>query len=287
MHYYKYHALGNDYIVIDPGKTDIKLTTENVKIICNRNYGIGSDGILYGPLFVDNNICLKIYNPDGSLAEKSGNGVRIFSRYLVESKYIKKNNFSFKTDGGIVEINILKNDASLIKVNMGKFIFTSSKIPVAGIEREVINEDLNIGGKDYRITCVSVGNPHCVIPLNEISKETAVSLGPLVENNPLFPNRINVQFLKILDTKNIKIEIWERGAGYTLASGSSSCAAACAANRLGYVGDNITVHMPGGNINIDIKDNEVHMTGTVSSISKGNFTKEFMSLIRGIGLHKK
>ncbi len=281
MHYYKYHGLGNDYIVIDPKKTDIKLTAENVKLICDRNFGIGSDGILYGPIFIDNVICLKIYNPDGSIAEKSGNGVRIFSRYLVESKYVNKSDFSFKTDGGIVEIRILKDDASLIKVNMGGITFTSSRIPVNGAEREVINETLNIGGKDYSITCLSIGNPHCVIQMNEISKETAISVGPLVENNPLFPNRINVQFLKVIDRDNIRIEIWERGAGYTLASGSSSCAAACAANKLGLVNNNITVQMPGGKIKVDIVNNKIFMTGPVSSVSEGNFTKEFMSLITG------
>jgi diaminopimelate epimerase len=281
MHYYKYHGLGNDYIVIDPQKTNIKLTTENVKLICDRNFGIGSDGILYGPLFVDNTICLKIYNPDGGLAEKSGNGVRIFSRYLVESKYVNKSDFSFKTDGGIVEINILKDDASIIKVNMGGITFTSSKIPVNGIEREVINENLNIGGKEYKVTCLSIGNPHCVIPMNEISKETTLTVGPLVENNPLFPNRINVQFLKVIDKENIRIEIWERGAGYTLASGSSSCAAACAANKLGLAGNNITVHMPGGKIKIEIMGKKIFMTGPVSSVSEGNFTKEFAALISG------
>jgi diaminopimelate epimerase len=232
-------------------------------------------------LFIDKNICLKIYNPDGSLAEKSGNGVRIFARYLFESKYVDKTDFSLKTDGGIVEINILKEDASLIKVNMGEISFQSSKIPVKGPEREVINEKLSIGGEDYNITCLSIGNPHCVVLMNEISKDKAVSLGPLIENNPIFPNRINVQFLKVLDEKNIRIEIWERGAGYTLASGSSSCAAACAANKLGLVGNNITVHMPGGKISIDIANKKIFMTGPVSSISEGNFTKEFITLITG------
>ncbi len=279
MHYYKYHGLGNDYIVMDPKKIGLKLSTENVKLICDRNFGIGSDGILYGPIFEDNNICLRIYNPDGSIAEKSGNGVRIFSRYLVESKYVTEPEFSFKTDGGIVEISVLKEDASLIKVNMGGITFTSSKIPVNGPEREVIDEKLTIGGKDYNVTCLSIGNPHCVIPMKEISKEKAVAIGPLVENNSSFPNRINVQFLKVIDKENIQIEIWERGAGYTLASGSSSCAAACAANKLGYAGNNITVHMPGGKIKVEIINGKIFMTGPVASVSEGNFTEEFLSLI--------
>jgi diaminopimelate epimerase len=279
MHYYKYHGLGNDYIVMDPKKTDVRLTVENIKLICDRNFGVGSDGILYGPIFEGNTIRLKIYNPDGSVAEKSGNGVRIFSRYLVESGYITSKKFTFKTDGGTVETTVLRDDASLLRVNMGGITFTSSRIPVSGPEREVIDEKLDIGGKEYNVTCISIGNPHCVIPLEEISKETAKSIGPLVENHTAFPKRINVQFLKVLDRQNIQIEIWERGAGYTLASGSSSCGAACAANKLGLVGNDITVHMPGGEIGVEIKGDSIYMTGPVSSVSEGNFAKEFLSLI--------
>jgi diaminopimelate epimerase len=278
-HYYKYHGLGNDYIVMDPAKTGVALNAKNVRLICDRNFGVGSDGILYGPVFDGGEIQLKIYNPDGSLAEKSGNGVRIFARYLIESKYIDKKEFSFRTDGGTVEIVILKDDASLIRVNMGTITFTSNRIPVRGKEREVIGEKMNFGGKEYKVTCLSIGNPHCVIPMDEISREKAIAVGPLVENSPEFPNRINVQFLKVMDEKNIRIEIWERGAGYTLASGSSSCAAACAANRLGLAGNSITVHMPGGEIKVDIEGERIHMTGPVSSVSEGNFSEEFLRMI--------
>lgn len=281
MHFYKYQALGNDYMIIDPKQNNLKLTEEIVKLLCNRNLGIGSDGVLYGPIFKNNQIYLKIFNPDGSIAEKSGNGVRIFSRYLYDAKYIKSKCFSLNTDGGIVKIDILNKDATLIKVNMGEYTFLSSKIPVIGENREVLNEQLIINGEKLLFTCVSVGNPHCVIPMKIVTKDIATSIGPLVETNSIFPNRTNVQFMQIKDRHNIKIEIWERGAGYTLASGSSSCAAACAAYRLGLVEKDITVNMPGGNIIINIDDKIVNMTGSVTGVFEGNFSKEFMLLLRG------
>ncbi len=276
MHYYKYHGLGNDYIIIDPSNIDIALNPGIIRMICDRNRGIGSDGILYGPLFENHAILLKIFNPDGSEAEKSGNGVRIFSRYLYEKGYAGEKKFSFMTKGGKVEIEILDGEGSLVAVNMGEFTFDSSRIPVAGAKREVVNEEIEISGASYRMTCVSVGNPHCVIPVEKVSEEMAKTLGPQVENNPLFPNRINMQLLEVEDRNNIKIEIWERGAGYTLASGSSSCAASAAANKLGLVGDHINVKMPGGMLSIDIDGSYIHMTGPVASVSEGNFSGEFL-----------
>jgi diaminopimelate epimerase len=281
MDFYKYHGLGNDYIVIDPKEFRIKLTPGKIKLICNRNFGAGSDGILYGPIFKGKKISLKIFNPDGSEAEKSGNGIRIFSRYLVDAGYVKEKKFTLHTLGGEVRVELKKKNASLIRADMGTFTFTSNEIPVSGERREVINESLSTSGAAYKITCVSVGNPHCVIPLDEISEELARTVGPGIENHSLFPNRINVQFMKIIDRNNIRIEIWERGAGYTLASGSSSCAAVCAAYRLGLAERKITVHMPGGILNIEIDQNKhVHMTGTVASVMTGNFTAEMLKTLK-------
>ena len=275
--FFKYHALGNDYIVIDPNKTKIKLNTENIRLICHRNYGIGSDGILYGPFIAGDNLRLRIFNPDGGEAEKSGNGIRIFSRYLVEAGYVKERSFLLETLGGQVQVNILVESGELIQVDMGTVTFASELIPVAGQPREVLNEPLELSCENYSMTCLSIGNPHCVIPLSEISEERARTIGPQVENHSLFPNRINMQLLKVLDRKNIQIEIWERGAGYTLASGSSSCAAASAAFRLGLVGHKVKVHMPGGVIDVQIKTGgHVLMTGSVSSVVNGKFTEEFI-----------
>jgi len=277
MDFHKYHALGNDYIVIDPRETGLDLDPESVRLICHRNFGIGSDGMLHGPIEDGDGLALRIYNPDGSEAEKSGNGIRIFARYLVEAGYVSEKRFVLHTAGGAVEVEILGDSADMIRVDMGKTTFRSDEIPVAGPPREVVSETLEVGGNSLEITCVSIGNPHCVVLMDKISERLAREIGPKIENDSMFPNRINVQLLEVVDRENIRIEIWERGAGYTLASGSSSCAAASAAHRLGLVDERVNVHMPGGMLEIDIAENgRVHMTGPVSGVASGNFSEEFM-----------
>ena len=266
----KYHALGNDYIVINPKDLSAPLTTEQVKTICHRNFGVGSDGILLGPLPSETAKCaLKIYNPDGSIAEKSGNGLRIFSRYLWDTQFVGNDEFLIQTDGGLVRSTVY-DGGKMVKVEMGKVSFASEKIPVVGAPREVLNEKITVGGREFSFCAATIGNPHCVLPLPEISAKLAHEFGPLLEVHPNFPNRTNVQFLKVLDRNNIQIEIWERGAGYTLASGSSSSAAAAVAHRLGLVDRSISVHMPGGIIKIEISDGfAIRMTGPVTRVSEG------------------
>jgi diaminopimelate epimerase len=274
--FYKYHGLGNDYIVIDPAKFDLKPKTEAVRLICDRNYGIGSDGILWGPSVTkDGSISVIIFNPDGSEAEKSGNGLRIFSRYLVEAGYVQSQDFEISTKGGRVSVHLDSPDGRLMTVSMGRLIFESEKIPVRGRNREVLLEPLEIQGQTIKISAVSIGNPHCVVLSDEIDRSTAVGLGPLIEKHPLFPHRTNVQFMRVLDRGNIQIEIWERGAGYTLASGSSSSAAAGVAYRLKYCDSDIRVHMPGGTLDITVSaDLSVRMQGEVSAVFQGNFAEE-------------
>ena len=273
IHFKKYHGLGNDYLVIDPNIFDINLTPQSIRLICDRNLGVGSDGILYGPIKTADTLKVRIFNPDGSEAEKSGNGLRIFARYLFEQKYVNSKSFQIDTIGGIVDVQIQDDTASVIKINMGKITFQSDQIPVKGPKREVVEEELIINGQIYKITCASIGNPHCVIPMDEINPEKAKQLGPSVENHPMFPNRINMQLLKVIDRNNIEIQIWERGAGYTLASGSSSCAAAAVAHKLALVDNKINVIMPGGNLLINITDDQqIHMTGPVEAVFEGQFS---------------
>ena len=271
----KYHALGNDYLVIDPKDLPAPLTTEQVRTICHRNFGVGSDGILLGPLPATTAKCaLKIYNPDGSLAEKSGNGVRIFSRYLWDTKFVGNDEFALQTDGGIVRSTVFDGGA-MVRVEMGKVSFDSEKIPVVGAKREVINEKISVGGREFTYCAATIGNPHCVLPLPEISAALAHQYGPLLEVHPNFPRKTNVQFLKVLDRANIQIEIWERGAGYTLASGSSSSASAAVAHKLGLVDRHVTVHCPGGDIAIEIRDGfDILMTGGVTRVAEGVISPE-------------
>lgn len=267
MNFEKYHGLGNDYLVYDCNKNAEYLTAEYIKAICNRNFGLGSDGILVGPILENKGIRVKIYNPDGSEAEKSGNGVRIFARYLKEAGYVTGDEFELETLGGIVKVKYLNNNGSLIQVSMGRLSFYSDKIGVVGVGETALNAKLTFGGQQYKCTCVSIGNPHCVIPMEQVSKELVCYLGKQVECAPYFPNRINTQIVKVIDRNNIQIEIYERGAGYTLASGSSSCAAAGACYKSGMTDGNVQVHMPGGSLDIKItQDYDVFMTGTVGKI---------------------
>ncbi len=271
----KYHALGNDYLVIDPKNLPSPLTATQVRGICHRHYGIGSDGILLGPLPSKKaKFALRIFNPDGSEAEKSGNGLRIFSRYLWDRKLVGKDEFTLETPGGLVQATVMDRGKT-VRVEMGRVSFWSDEIPVAGPRREVINEAIHLRGQQFNFCAATIGNPHCVLRLPKISADLAKQLGPLLETHLRFPNRINVQLMKVLDRKNIQIEIWERGAGYTLASGSSSSAAAAVAHRLGLCDREILVHMPGGVIAIEIGgDFAIRMTGPVTKVSDGVIAKE-------------
>ncbi len=270
MKFAKYHGLGNDYIVINPSDCTNNLSAGQIYLICHRNYGLGADGILLGP-FDDHqaDAMVRIFNPDGSEAEKSGNGLRIFARHLWEQGIVKKDEMTVKTAGGIAHCR--KDKVSgLISVDMGTITFHSDEIPAAGPPREIIEEEIMVEGKPMTISAAGIGNPHCVILKKEISEAETRALGPKLEAHALFPRRTNVQFLKPLDRSNIQIEIWERGAGYTLASGSSSAAAAAVAHRLGFCGPDMTVHMPGGKLTIHIDpDHRVALKGPVTRIAEG------------------
>ena len=275
----KYHGLGNDYFVFDPNKNELKLTKENVRMICDRNFGMGSDGILEGPIFQEDKIYVKVWNPDGSEAEKSGNGDRIFAKYLKDAGYIQKKHVTFYTLSGAIQVTYLNEDGSRLRASAGKLSFWSDEIPVTGERREVINEDMVFGRTLYPVTCVSIGNPHCVIPMREISKPLVCKIGDYAEIARYFPNKINTQLLKVIDQENI--QIFERGVGYTLASGSCACAAAGVAYKLGMTNPGVTVHMPGGKLQVEIQDDwEVFATGEVFYIGKISLSSEFGERLR-------
>lgn len=280
----KYHGLGNDYFVFDPNKNELELTRENVKLVCNKNFGMGSDGILEGPILKDDGLYVRIWNPDGSNAGQSGNGVRIFAKYLKGAGYVQKKHITMHTIfGKKVEVSYLNEDGSRLKVSMGKLSFWSDEIPVTGEKREVINEDMVFGRTLYPTTCVTIGNPHCVIPMREISKPLVCKIGNYSERARYFPDRINTQLLKVIDKENIQIEIFERGAGYTMASGTGACAAAGVAYKLGMTNNKVIVHMPGGELQVEIgEDFEVFMTGDVFYVGKITLSNEFTEKLRAV-----
>jgi len=271
----KYHGLGNDYIVVSESDLSSPLTPTQIQQICDRQSGIGSDGIVLdcsNP--TEKYFSARFFNPDGSEAEKSGNGLRIFARYLWDADRVGSESFHIMTSVGEVKASVHQGGKGAI-VEMGKANFDSHAIPVEGPQREVINETMLIDGQEFTYSAVTVGNPHCVILRDQISADNAKKWGSRIENESRFPNRTNVQFMKVLDKANIQIEIWERGAGYTLASGSSSCAAAAVAHRLGLCDSEICVQMPGGELEISIaEDFEITMTGPVSKVWQGYLAEE-------------
>lgn len=263
----KYHGLGNDYLVLDPHKNEIQLQERHIVRLCRRNIGVGADGILYGPLFEGERIMVQIFNPDGSEAERSGNGVRIFAKYLLDAGYIPRKSFTLTTRAGDVVVDFLNEEGSRMKVNMGKARFAGGVLEGITPSEEIVNEPLIFHGQLYNATCVSMGNPNCVIMMEEVNGSKAKELGPYVENASYFPNRINMQLCHVLDRGHVQVEIYERGAGYTLASGTGACAAATAAYRLGLCDGEITVSMPGGELFVEIEpDYTVYLTGDVCRV---------------------
>jgi diaminopimelate epimerase len=251
------HGLGNDYLVADPEQLGFELTPERTRLICHRNTGIGSDGILVVSKNPGTDFALRILNPDGSEAEKSGNGLRIFAKFLYDHGYTKKTEFTIHTLGGVVRAKlILEGDRCIgVRVDMGKAV----------IDRKLTK--LEVAGQTLDVTSLSVGNPHCVTIVPDLKAVDLFKLGPLIENHPAFPKRTNVQFATVLDRANVRALIWERGAGHTLASGSSSCAVAVACFDKGMVDGKVTVHMEGGELTIELdKELNLIMTGPVEEV---------------------
>ncbi len=268
----KYHGLGNDYVVVDSKSFGIRLTPARIRKLCNRNTGLGSDGILALTSSRRADFGLRIFNPDGSEAEKSGNGLRILSRFLYDFGYTRRKSFSIDTKGGLVsaELSLRGQRVSRVRVDMGRATFWSDEIPVRGPRREVIDEQLVVGSRMLRVTCVSVGNPHCVIFVPELSLRELQKFGPVLEHHQSFPRRSNVQFARVASPTTIDALIWERGAGETAASGSSACAVAAAAYRNQLVGRRVQVRMPGGSLSIEIGDDfAMRMTGPCTPVYRG------------------
>lgn len=258
----KSHALGNDYIVVDPGTLSRPLTPERIREICHRNFGAGSDGILTLEKGRDADFGLRILNPDGSEAEKSGNGLRIFCRFLHDHGYTDRTAFSISTLGGKVsaKLDIQEGEVRTITVDMGTARFGS----------DLLEEPIEAGGRKLRFTEVSVGNPHCVVVDPALTRDDLIALGPRLSTHPRFPNRTNVQFVTIVDRHTIRLLIWERGAGETMASGSSACAAAAACLRRGLVDSPVRALMPGGELCLDfLRDGMIRMAGPATPVYVG------------------
>ena len=276
----KGHGLGNDYLVMQESDLPGALSVAAIVRICDRNWGVGSDGILLRVPTARADFGLRIFNPDGSEAEKSGNGLRIFAKFLRDHGHAKRDVFTVDTPGGIVECRCRTTNGrvTFVTVEMGAATFRPAEIPMTHDGAEAVRVPLSLGAAGtVTATAVSVGNPHCVVFADRLDDDEVRRLGPLIENHPAFPNRTNVQFARVLGRDAIEIRIWERGAGYTLASGSSSCGAASAAVKNGHCDHGrITVRMPGGELAVHVRgDFTLTLEGPVEEVCQGTLVAEF------------
>ena len=276
----KGHGLGNDYLVMDQRDLPRPLSMRAITRICDRNWGVGSDGILLLVPSARADFGLRIFNPDGSEAEKSGNGLRIFAKYLWDHGHAKKEAFTVDTKGGVVECQLHVRDGhvNFVTVEMGRATFRAAEVPMTGLPGEAVGVPLTLrDGPALTVTAVSVGNPHCVVFVDRLDESEVRRLGPQLETHAAFPNRTNVQFARVVARDVLEILIWERGAGFTLASGSSSCAAAAAAVRNGRCDHGrVAVRMPGGELAVHVRpDWSLRLEGPVEEVCTGTLTREF------------
>ena len=274
----KGHGLGNDYLVLTQQDVPRGLSASAIRRICDRNRGVGSDGILLLVPSAKADFGLRIFNPDGSEAEKSGNGLRIFAKYLSEHGHAKSTTFTVETKGGVVECvcHAAGGRIAAVTVEMGRATFRAPEIPMNGPDREVVGVPLEVAGTILTVTAVSVGNPHCVVFVPRLDEQEVRRLGPLVERHPAFPNRTNVQFARVHARDTLDVLIWERGAGFTLASGSSACGVACAAVRNGLTDRRVTVRMPGGHLAVEVREDwSIRLEGPAEEVCTGMLSLEF------------
>ncbi len=282
MRFVKSHGLGNDYLVIDGTTLPAPLAPATVVRLCDRHRGVGADGVLVRVASSVADAGVRIVNPDGSEAEKSGNGLRIFAKWLVEHGGIGRPRFTVETAGGVVTCtcDLVGDRVVGVTVEMGRASFRAADVPTTLAAGEAVEVPFLAAGTALVVTAVSVGNPHCVAFVDDPSEAEVRRLGPVIERHPAFPARTNVQFARVDAPDRVHVLIWERGAGWTLASGSSSCAVAAAAVRTGRCRPGrIAVTMPGGQLWVDVRpDWSLRLAGPVEEVCVGTVSPEWLAL---------
>ncbi|XES77101.1 MAG: diaminopimelate epimerase [Candidatus Bathyarchaeia archaeon] len=255
MNFWKMHGLGNDYVVIDnrDGKIADKDTSVFAKKLCERRFNVGADGLLLVYPSTKADVRMRIFNADGSEAEMCGNGIRCFAKFCYENNIVTKTEFEVETLAGVkpVWLTLQDGEVKLVKVDMGAPDWNRQTLPMMG-EGTCINDDLLVDDETYSVTCLSMGNPHCVIFVENTDEFPVEYIGPMIETHKAFPKRTNVGFVQVVGKNELNVRVWERGCGETLACGTGTCAAVAAANKLGKVKDKVTVHVLGGDLQVEV-----------------------------------
>ena len=265
MEFTKMHGCGNDYVYVNGFTNKIENPNKLSEIVSNRNFGIGSDGlIVVNPSDVAD-FKMSMYNADGSEGKMCGNGIRCVAKYVYDNKMTDKTTITVETLSGIktLVLNVEDEKVKTVRVNMGTPILKSKDVPIVSDKEQVIDEPIKVNDKEYRITCVSMGNPHAVTFIDDTDSLEIEKIGPLFENNEIFPDRVNTEFIQVVDRNNIKMRVWERGSGETLACGTGACASVVACVLNGFTENKVTVSLLGGDLFIEYnqEENVVYMTG--------------------------
>lgn len=273
MKFTKMHGCGNDYIYVNCLEEEVKNPNEIAKIVSDRHFGIGGDGLVLICPTDKADYRMRMFNADGSEGEMCGNAIRCVAKYVYDNKITNKDKISIDTLGGIKYLDLKIEDDKVVEVtvNMGAPITEPKLVPVVSEKEIVLGEPLEINGEVYEITCVSMGNPHAVVFVPDTKAIEIEKIGPLFENNKMFPNRINTEFIQVLDRKNINMRVWERGSGETLACGTGACASVVACILNNKTDDEVTVNLLGGSLRIkyDRELNLVFMTGPATKVFDG------------------
>lgn len=272
--FWKMHGLGNDYVLIDNRSEVIREEEISAlaRRVCQRRFSVGADGLLLLSDSERAEVGMRIFNSDGSEAEMCGNGIRCLAKYCYDNKIVEKSEFVVETLAGLkpVRLTVEGGEVNNVSIDMGKPIFERDKIPMRGDGR-CIDEPLRVDGREFRVTCLSVGNPHCVVFVDEVETFPVQEIGPRIEHNELFPRRVNVEFAQILSRREMRVRVWERGVGETLACGTGACAAAVAGNVLGRSGRRVVVHLLGGDLTVEY-DEDISMSGPAEKAFEGTLS---------------
>ena len=280
MKFTKMHGCGNDYVYVNGFTEHVENKPEMVRKTSDRHFGVGSDGVIFINPSEQADFEMEMYNADGTRAEMCGNGIRCVGKYVYDHGMTDKTSITVESFGKVKYLDLTVENGKVVKVkvNMGKPELTAKEVPVVSENEQVIDEEIIVKGKSYRMTCVSMGNPHAVVFMDDVEHLAIEEIGPYFENHERFPNRTNTEFVQVIDDGHVKMRVWERGTGETLACGTGCCATAvaCVLNHL--TGEHVTVQVLGGEIEIywDQKENLVYMTGPAVTVFEGETEEAYV-----------
>lgn len=278
MKFTKMHGIGNDYVYVNCFQESVEEPEKLAMAVSDRHFGVGSDGLILIKPSDEADFTMEMYNADGSLGAMCGNGIRCVAKYVYDYGLTDKTSISVSTGSGIkyLELEIENGKVKSVQVDMGSPILESAAIPILSDHAQVLDEPIEVGGKSYSITGVSMGNPHAVVYMEDVEGLDLEKIGPAFEHHPRFPDRINTEFVRVLDDHTLQMRVWERGSGETLACGTGACAVAVASVLNGYTKEEVTVKLLGGDLKIhwDRGENKVYMTGPATVVFDGELDAE-------------